>query len=314
MASFNREDWEPIYLPSDKKEETRLVGIEFEMAIKNKNEIQEDLQFMSEEFLDEEDIGVYVDDDYDEFDDDARDYSERVEYMKTQLESRDYQFGGLGYDGGGKEIVTLPDSYSYFEQGGSERFNKLLNLIKEVGIPDNASGTHIHISKLKDDVKTTWNNLYWFCMCFGPQLQKIFGRISRWARTPLPKDFFYSNAAGNVMLFEAPKKQPKQTQTSPKGTIIVDRGNRYEFRGAKASNDKDEILAWVELCNNIVEVCSKGYIQDVPFADVLRGKYIRAYVNKIGKENSERKISTAERAMRISEIGYVKVKEISKVL
>ena len=311
MASFGNTVWEPEYLSTDDKDKTRLVGIEFETAIKPMSEIQEKYQFISDMYLAQEGIGEYYSEEYDETEED---YDEKAEFIKDNMNELGLVCGGVGFDGGGREIVTMPDSYNLYLQGGSKRLKELVDFLTKVGIPDRASGTHINISKLESDVNSTWRNLYWFTMCFGPQLQKIFGRITHWARTPLPQNYFTANGNSNEILFEAPKKQPKQTGVYAKGTIIVDKGDRYEFRGPKASNDIDEILAWVELCHNIVEVCARGYIQNVPFADVLNGKYIRKYLNKIGKENPERKISPAERAMRIAEIGYVKIQQIEKVL
>lgn len=313
MASFEKADWKPMYLPTDDIKKVRLAGIEFEAKIKPIAEVPEKYQFLTEEKMDELRVGYDMDcEEYDEYDEEYCGIS-RAEYMENELNELGIEFGGIGYDGGGKEIVTMPDSFNIYEQGGSERLKKILEMLEQATKADKASGTHIHISKLDSDVKTTWQNLYWFCMCFGPQLQKIFGRITHWARTPLPKDYFSSNN-GMEKVFEAPKKQPEKNSVYSKGSIIVDKGNRYEFRGPKATHDLDEVLAWVELCHNIVDVCARGYIQDVPFSDVLRGKYIRAYVNKIGKNNSERKITPAERAMRISEIGYVKVSEKDKLL
>ena len=320
MASFGfLEDWKPEYLPTDDKKKVRLIGIEFEGAIKLCSEIPEELQFVSEDYLDSNDIGIEHYDSYDDesdeyYDDEDVQYDQRAKYIEEKLGELGIQVGGVGYDGGGKEFVTYPDSFTMFEEGGSERLKKVLEMLQKATKADKQSGTHINVSKLDSDVSTTYNNLYWFCMCFGPQLQKIFGRITHWARTPLPPDYFTKNNDCNVKMFKAPKKQPVIPSVYNKGFIIIDKGNRYEFRGPKATHELDEVLAWTELCNNIVEVCAKGYIQDVPFSDVLRGEHIRKYVNKIGKDNPERRISPSERAMRISEIGYVQVKEIEKIL
>lgn len=306
MATFNNTVWKPEYLPTDDKEKVRLVGIEFEGAMKKISDIPEDLQFLTEDYMDEKHIGY---NDCEEFQD-----MSRADFMEQELAKKGIVVGGVGYDGGGKEFVSMPDSINLYKAGGSERLINLVNMIKQCTKPDAASGTHINVSKLSSDVKTTWNNLYWFCMCFGPQLQKIFGRRSHWANIPLPRDYFYSNMDSTTKVFEAPKKQPESMPVQSKGSIIVDKGNRYEFRGPKATNDIDEVLAWAEICNNIVDICANGYIQEVPFSDILKGKYIRAYVNKIGKKNLERKITPAERAMRISEIGYVKVTFRDKLL
>lgn len=307
MASFSTK-WKPEYLPTDDKEKVRLIGIEFEGAMKKNCDIPNEFQFLTEDEMDKNHIG-YNDCEIEEYED-----CSRGEYIRRELEKKGIVTGGVGYDGGGKEIVTMPDSINMYKNGGSERLIKVVDVIKQCMKPDAASGTHINVSKLSSDVKTTWNNLYWFCMCFGPQLQKIFGRRSHWASIPLPRNYFYGANDSAEKVFEAPKKQPESMVVMNKGSIVVDKGDRYEFRGPKATNDIDEVLAWAEVCSNIVDICANGYIQEVPFSDVLKGKYIRAYVNKIGKKNEDRKISPAERAMRISEIGYVKVISRDKLL
>lgn len=317
MASFDckGKDWKAEYLDTDDKEKVRLVGIEFEGKMKAQNRIPENYKFFNDKYTEKyisEKTGInpncWSPKEYDKF------QKERQEFVEGKLAELNIGYGGWGYDGGGKEIVSLPDSFTKFELGGSERFVNLVNLVNGAMEPDENSGTHIHISSLSSDVKTTYNNIYWFCMAFAPQIQKVFGRISHWAKTPLPPDYFEKRSQGTVKLYEVPKIRPQIQNVFNKGSMVINRGNRYEFRGPKATNDLEEILAWVEFCHNIVEVCARGYIQEVPFADVLRGKYIRKYINKISKENKDRTISAKERASRINSVGYVMVEDTSKVL
>lgn len=317
MASFGGKDkdWKAEYLDSDDKSRVRLVGVEFEGKVKAQNRIPENYKFFNDKYTEKyisEKTGIdrsnYMPEKFDKFQEESR------KFVEGKLAELKIGYGGWGYDGGGKEIVSLPDSFTKFEKGGSERFINLVNLVNGAMSPDEQSGTHIHISKLESDVKTTYENIYWFCMAFAPQIQKVFGRISHWAKTPLPPDFFEKYGETNKKLYEVPKIRPEVRNVYNKGSMVVNRGDRYEFRGPKATNDLEEVLAWIEFCHNIVEVCAKGYIQEVPFADVLRGKYIRKYINKISKENKERAISAKERAMRINSVGYVVVQDISKVL
>lgn len=315
MASFGgkNKDWKAEYLDSDDKSRVRLVGVEFEGKVKPQNRIPEKYKFFNDKFVEK-----YIEEELHLSRTDTEFYqhyeTERQKFINKNLEELGVGYGGWGYDGGGKEIVSLPDSFTKFEKGGSERFVNLVNLVNGAMSPDEQSGTHIHVSKLESDVKTTYENIYWFCMAFAPQIQKVFGRISHWAKTPLPPDFFEKYGETNKKLYEVPKIRPEVRNVYNKGSMVVNRGDRYEFRGPKATNDLEEVLAWIEFCHNIVEVCAKGYIQEVPFADVLRGKYIRKYINKISKENKERAISAKERAMRINSVGYVVVQDISKVL
>ena len=318
MASFPNTEWEPEYDESDDKSKTRLVGIEFEAKIKGLSNWPDDnFKFLNENWLETNEEQYWsgpaeeYDEDYDEYyeeedEDGYTKYQRKIEYIRNQLTESGIVYGGIEYDGGGKEIVTMPDSITLFEKGGSERLKNIVNMLAKYTEADSASGTHIHISKLENDTPKTWDNIYWFCMCYGKQLQKLFGRVSHWAPVPLPVDYFRSTTHNDELVFEAPQKRPEAPREGAGKHIMVnDRGNRYEFRAPKSSHDLDEILAWVELCNNIVNLCANGYIKDMPFSEVLRGKYIRAYAYKIAKENEKRALSSEERAMRISSIGYV---------
>ena len=312
MASFSPDDWKELYSPEDNPAKVRLIGIEFEGKPKPADKLDDKYKFYNGDYLREQGIGVEQDEDGHKW------YDESKMWDKTneELKKLGLVYGGVGCDGGGREIVSCPDSFTLFEQGGSERLKNLIDFLKESTTADVASGTHFHISKLETDVKKTWNNIYWFCMVFGPQLQKIFGRISGWAHIPLPENYFTERHDCDEKIFEAPHKQPIKTQSPGynKLSFVVERENRYEFRAAKASHDLDEILAWAEIYHSIVEICANGYIQDVPFGDILRGKYARAYINKLNKESKERKITPAERAMRISSVGYVRLSERPRIL
>lgn len=318
MASFPDTEWAPEYDEFDDKSKTRLVGIEFESRPKKLSDWpDENFKFLNEDWLAENEDKYWqgpdeeYNEEYDEWitvedEEGYTKYQRKMKFIRDQLTESGIIYGGLDYDGGGKEIVTMPDSMTLFEQGGSKRLKDLVGMLERYTEADQASGTHIHVSKLENDTPKTWDNIYWFCMCYGKQLQKLFGRISHWAPVPLPKNYFKSIENNNEVIFEAPTKRPDAPgQGASKHIMVNDRGNRYEFRAPKASHDLDEILAWVELCNNIVNLCANGYIKDMPFSEVLRGKYIRAYAYRIAKENSKRALSSEERAMRISTIGYV---------
>jgi len=310
MATFNDvKDWKPEYLEGENPEETRLIGIEFEARPKALDKIKDDkFKIIRDEVIDEH--KNYSDPERPwVYDMEGRKIS-AFEFVREELEKVNILVGGVGQDGGGREFVTYPDSIGCYVRGGSERLKNVIDMLSSATDADAQSGTHINVSKLATDTKTTWNNIYWFCMCFGPQLQKIFGRRTHWAQIPMPKEY-YSGCSGGMeynYIFEAPQKRPEIDKFSvyQKGSIVVDKGNRYEFRGPKATHDLDEVLGWVQICNNIVDLCANGYIKDMTFSEVLKGKYARAYLAKIEK-NPNRKITSEERASKISNIGYVKI-------
>lgn len=312
MASFNPDDWKKEYAEGDDVTKVRLIGIEFEGKVKTPAKIKDEYKFMNRKYLEQQGIGKRTESNghiwYDQIEID--------DFQKEKLDELGIVYGGIGYDGGGREIVSCPDSFTLFQQGGSERLKNLVKLWAESTEADPMSGTHFHVSKLDGDVKTTWNNIYWMCMVFGPQLQKIFGRRSSWANIPLPKNYFTSNF-GSDYLFEVPQKQPKRSEMQRDGynkhSMVVHRGDRYEFRAGKASHDLDEILAWAEICHSIVEICSRGYIQEIPFSDLLQGPFTRKYIAKLNRESEERKITPKERTMKISSAGYVLVQSENKI-
>lgn len=308
MASFADTAWETEYAGEEDKEKTRLVGIEFEARIKPYNEIKEkEFEFLSEEWLNDEGIGNY-ESDYD--DGEEIDYDIRSEWIWDELENKGIKVGGVGYDGGGKEFVTHPDSITLFKNGGSERFKKIVDMLKEYTEADTCSGTHINISKLESDHENTKSNLYWMSMVFGAQFQKIFGRRSHWARIPLPVNHF-STLDNEAKVFRAPIRRPsiKGMCLDPKGTIIVEKEGRWEFRGPKATHDINEVLAWIEFCNNVLEACSQKSITNVKFEDLLRGNYIEAYAMRL---RDERAITYSDREMLIGKAGYVAIKQLDK--
>lgn len=304
MASFDLCDWREDYHLSDRKEDSRLVGIEFELVAKTANEMPDDEgHIIAEDWLDEEGIGNYYDE-YAEYDE--TDYESRAKWIQEQLQEKGLAIAGVGYDGNDKEFVTYPDSITHYHSGGSKRFKEVLDFLdKYTEVGDN-SGTHIHVSKLPSDIPSTWDNIYWFDICFQKQLQKIFGRVTSWAMPFRVPSNEYKNSSDETII-EVPHKRPENMAPKDydKHHMVVDRGNRYEFRGPKASHNINEVLAWIELCNNIVDLCSNGYIKNAKFKEVLKGKYIRKYINELNKLDN-RKITEEERKQSISSMIIIK--------
>ena len=85
----------------------------------------------------------------------------------------------IGTDGGDVEITTQPLSERTLRN--DYEFNQMLRAYNMFCIPDQQSGTHVHISKLEDDKRNLWRNLYWFSVVYDKQLYAIFRRRSTWA-------------------------------------------------------------------------------------------------------------------------------------
>lgn len=291
MASFDNQAWDVQYLPSDDKHKTRTVGIEFECKVTNLNSVYESNNINAFRRKWE------------------REHPNQWFNPNAHLlNEKNFPIAAWGYDGGDKEFVIHPDSYNYFKRGGSKRFKQVVNYLSEYTEADKASGTHIHISQLSsDDKQKTWDNLYW-CMCgFGLEMQKIFGRSSNWTCPPkvsrIMEGLYDYNLPGVFKMSYVKPKDMKKIATNvyeTKHTMINrHRCGTYEFRGPKSSHDLEEILAWVQFCHNMVEICATTEdITQVKFGEFLKGKYIAKYVREISK-NKLRTISTADRRRTI---------------
>ena len=171
----------------------------------------------------------------------------------------------VGRDGGDIEIATQPMTHSYLEI--SHEFKDLIHNMDKYCIPDDESGTHIHISKLKTDKKVLWRNLYWFSVVFDRQLYAIFRRTSNWARSP--RELLQSSVGSKPKMSITDAGVHRYPIYGNKGTIIVKRANTYECRGGSASTDYKEIKAWALMFYNIVEFCNQTSIVGHRFEEVL---------------------------------------------
>lgn len=283
MASFRNTQWDIKYAPSDVKEVTRTVGIEFEVNVNSLNSAYNELNLdrVKEKIRRESGKDFYSID------------------WKAQVQEKDFPIAAWGVDGGDKEFVTHPDSYTYFKRGGSKRFKQVMEYLINFTEPHIKSGTHIHISQLEtDDLDKINDNLYWVTAGFGEQIQKIFGRSSHWCRPPEAK-----NQEGELIIspvellkitYPKPKQTPKQDNYTKSRMFNIHSYGTYEFRGGKSSTNILEILAWVQFCYNIVDICATtDDITKVKFSEFLTGVHIRRYVKTL-KKSKAREITPKE--------------------
>ena len=169
----------------------------------------------------------------------------------------------LGADGGDIEITTEPISPTILLY--DDNFNKALRNYNLYCLPDECSGTHVHISKLKSDKRNIWRNLYWFSVVYDKQLYAVFRRRSTWALSP--KKRLQEMNKTKVSITDVRKL--KYPTFGNKGTIIISRKNTYECRGGSASTDSKEIKAWAMMFRNIVELCNQTTIVGHRFEEVI---------------------------------------------
>lgn len=279
MASFSKDVFNPQWAEGEDHNKVRTVGLELELLVSNKR-----CPFNRETIQKNTTDGRSLN-----------------RYFKAQ--KLDHLFPGIGYDGTDLEFTTHPDSISFYQNGGSPRFKTAIRYLKRYtsgGRKADNSGTHVNISKLpNENTEYTLDNAYWICMNFGLQLQKIAGRVTHWAEfSPYYGQTRYTRTSPvehtSKMTSRKPQSMLRAKQGVNKSTMLVDKSNVYEFRIFKASNNIDELLAWVELCYNIINLGSgEKPIEQITFQDIIQGSYIRQYainlkgVRKLTDEDME---------------------------
>ena len=181
---------------------------------------------------------------------------EKEEFAKI-IDQSGKMIAMIGSDGGDVEIATQPLSKQTLLNNYD--FNQMLRAYNMFCIPDQQSGTHIHISKLENDKRNLWRNLYWFSVVYDKQLYAIFRRRSTWALSPKKRTKISINEVADL----------RYPGFGNKGTLIIKRENTYECRGGSASTNANEIKAWALMFKNIVDFCNQATIVGHRFEEVL---------------------------------------------
>lgn len=307
MATFRNSVFKKEFDPKDDEKKVRTVGVEIETIIANEKCPLHNINRYNEE----KSMEGITKNKYGYFDmDKAR---------KKLIEHYKYGFASYGQDGNDIEIVSHPDSITLYKKGGSERFNKLMEFLKENADSTKAdnSGVHVNVGKLAgDEQEYIMDNAYWIIMNFGMQIQKIAGRITHWAEISPYKELpstctiveeRYGESecdedydGDDISLYLITQKKGAQQHyiaNQIKGSALVNKEFVYEFRMFKSSTDKDEVMAWVELCHNIIELASGAKpLEKIKFADLIQGEYIQKYAYAL---EGERKLSKVELARTV---------------
>lgn len=189
-----------------------------------------------------------------------------INHIKKTLDPEDRFIAMVGKDGDDIEVTTQPLSENALKfQAGT-----FLRNIQLTCVACDASGTHIHISKLPTDKKHLWANLYWFQTVFDKQFIAIFRRDSNWAESPrkhIIRHREYLGLGNKVSLKELEKKY--YPNGGGKHCTIVQHASTYECRAGAASTSPKEIKAWALLFKNIVDFCNRGSIVGHRFEEVI---------------------------------------------
>ena len=201
--------------------------------------------------------------------------------------------GGIGRehhsDCGAIEYTTKPLRLSYIRSKRGQR--QLLSYYEGLSgfaKVSERNGTHVHISLMDHDHPDIEARAVVIATQFYAQLQKIAGRNSiQWARSPEQRTVESAKNCLREMKYqktdqyETPSRQAYGRQF---WIITPTRRQTLEFRGPKGTVDPMEILAWTDLLENIVRVCNRKRLKTLHIGEILKGKYLEPYVEKLVQE------------------------------
>lgn len=194
----------------------------------------------------------------------------------------------IGQDGGGREFRTTPISLKSLKQvRGYKYLCEYYDILQKNTQVLGSGGTHVHISILDKDHPNMESNATAMGIAFFVQFQKIAGRQTHWAGR-----FQGSDIDGvRRVLAQCKSRDGNRIYSRYSSMLNPTRHKTLEFRGPKGSNDKLEVLAWVEFIENVVKLANRRSVEGVKFQQLLTGDRIQAYVSSL---KGEREITKAD--------------------
>lgn len=195
----------------------------------------------------------------------------------------------IGDDGGGREFRTTPISLKSLRQvRGHKYLCEYYDILKANTRVQDSGGTHIHISILDKDHPNMESNATALGMAFYKQFQKIAGRQTHWARDFGVRNNLFGRNIEEVREYLKTRLYGRHYPVSKKRVYLLKgsilnptRHKTLEFRGPMGSNDKEEVLAWIEFLANVVKVANRKSVDGVQFKDLLKGDHISAYAGSL---------------------------------
>ena len=194
-------------------------------------------------------------------------------------------------DCGAIEYTTKPLRLSYIRSKRGQR--QLLSYyegLSGIAKVSNHNGTHVHISLMDHDHPDIEARAIVIATQFYTQLQKIAGRNSlQWARSPGKETVESAKKCLRGMKFRKTNEYetPSRQSYGRQYWILTPTSRQtLEFRGPKGTVDPMEILAWTDLLENIVRVCNRKRLRTLHIREILKGKYLEPYVEKLVQEET----------------------------
>lgn len=184
-----------------------------------------------------------------------------------------------GWDCGAREFRTNPISIrSLYQVRGQKYLGEYYDTLKNVTRVRDGNGTHIHISILNTDHPNMEANATAIATAFHEQFQKVAGRQTHWAnRLPCTS----VEEAQRCIRRNRLRNQPGRVYGRMTTMLGPTRYQTLEFRGPKGSNNKAEVLAWIEFLENIVKAANRENVKDIQFSSLLKGERIGAYAKSL---------------------------------
>lgn len=188
----------------------------------------------------------------------------------------------------GFEIITNPFSRQYWDKN-SEDFKKALDVLKTKKYENVNCGLHVHVNREQletEDLSSedVIDNIILIMETFKNELTKFSRRtnsdLARWAS--------FLTDDGEELIFEELKK--KKSNKGRYCALNITNSDTVEFRIFKGTLEYDELMATLELVDNIVDIARSNKLEGLTWNDIVSfgGSFIGQYVNDYGIESDKK--------------------------
>lgn len=189
----------------------------------------------------------------------------------------------------GFEIITNPFSRQYWAKN-SEKFKKeVFKILNKYGYDNCNCGLHVHVNReqlatddlFSDDVI---DNIILIMETFKAELIKF----SRRSRSDLAQWASFLTDDGEELVFEELKK--KKSRKGRYCALNITNSDTVEFRIFKGTLDYNELMATLELVDNIVDIARSNKLDGLTWNDIVSfgGSFIADYVNDCNIESDKK--------------------------
>lgn len=188
----------------------------------------------------------------------------------------------------GFEIITNPFSRQYWVKN-SEKFKEVFKILNKYGYDNCGCGLHVHVNRKQLETDNLFSddiidNIILIMETFKEELTKFSRRtqsdLSHWAS--------FLTDDGEELIFEELKK--KKSRKGRYCALNITNSNTVEFRIFKGTLDYNELMATLELVDNIVDIARSNKLENLTWNDIVSfgGSFIADYVNDCNIESDKK--------------------------